>query len=1715
MATVDEQMDGLTDLEKAGMVVEIVSGKDTATAGAIPEEGQEGTVPQAGAGDELVIPVEGVTPPPAEELPTIATGEGEQPSIRERAQQPPITAGVSTRTTQEAPQIQAPLVDISPIFEKPTNIVGSAYRTTIDTLTGQAGELDPLKVPDPFDPQNGPVLWGMFFENRDDPEANARTERAVLDAVGFVVERDVQAGDQSVPMEYVVPFVEVDEQTGNVMSLDNTYDRVAYMVAMGGTRLAFPQTDGMGNQVNDPRTGNPMFDATTKVPILQELELYRRPSETDIQLGDVTLVDIPRRDLGPEGQAQFDNFLIKEGFGPYERTVLNRAEFSGYLPEVIEQGRAGEWAAIPQNIVAATVNQGISGVWTAVSEFANYPDGYEKEAGIKLAEGVTGEQAEPQIPWAPSFAEELGERIGMPKDAAEAFITFSGDYLTRTQRTAKETLPILLSFYGGRALRDKKLQDNFIKWAMNDYKIVDEKDLYAAIIKRGDTIDGVVGRFVRTQISKPFYKTRGMAERGAVRALARAGDPRLKFLSLDSKALLKYNQNEIDRLTNSISAIDKRLSARGLDRPQERLTTRDLEKSALEAERLKLVKRREKLLQSGFKSLVPETIKDLATGEGLAIAGGAMAGQIYQDAFLNSSKFMSGNTEWVEAFGAVSSTVFFPALAVGGYQGAKALASKLGDVYYDITRQGVRDFNLNTKTGDARLDARLDDLYRGLKNADPELQRYILDQFDHLRTLRDDLLAATDAEGNPLLSEQDVRLTFSQLTGLMIFDSYANYITRSLDTSEIPKFTEQLQSLEAVLLESMRTNTKLADVAKKITRAGIIDPQLAPIARTLQGLVDDTRRSLQDNLSVVHSSIQEQANMAKAYLSGNTVVKVDDETGDVTSLNFEEIFEQEDRAVTQMAIEAGESLDVLRTRLDELADARMQAWREGLNLSSNLLTAKPGASSNRFVNGFWMRRNDLYQQTGKLFNDLRTEYPTATADARFLIDELNQKNPELLSLLGAEVEDLSKGARQMYGATLPGRTNQGISRTLDDAAIRFEQSLLKDGLTQKDLQNLKDAAGTAKSAFGQFLKIDNFLRTKALDDDADQFAQELFNDPMATSEDLIHFANGMELPINFAEAHMVASSLVKLSARYEGETASIPLTLARKRFLEELAGERYGFRINGEPAGKEIMDRYAEARTNFRINYADRFSVQGTWPTKFAQGVGGNAEGLPLHRYKSSNSPEKELMKLLTTVDGITSRRLTQATDGPALRRLETEFARIFGEFDPKSGTYVLDLNSQGAKDLGGIFQSLAAEELLKSKYGQEVIEKLDTQGFDVVREILKLTSKEDLKDMGDINHVLLQNLTQITGVRRGADGSFDLTNRQPLVSDIDVYAPISIERIAGQSEEIRAVAKAAEREVAKKAKRLADKESTEYNILENKLRSFESLVKMLDESTNPGRDLYNKIKFQPEKFEELRERYAERAVLEGSSETFEQAYQQFNEAAKLAIGQEIVDKFVKYEGFSVFGTQQKRIQNSDELIRFLGADNEVVAARMRDIFGDEHYQSLINVAEFYSKRLPKDAGVKFLEPTDLTPEALYSRLNNINRGVAGIRWTVAEFSMRSMRSHNAEVLRQMFENPAVAEAFEMMLIRNEEITPSIWSRFEDELTSAVAQAMMIRAGIFSGVPGVENAAEYLYGGDISMYGAPAPDTAYRQQLESMGLIRQSQQGQILRGTPEEIPFSP
>lgn len=1690
MALEDEMnnLTGPTDLEKAGMVVEIVSGKDQESAGALPPEGQQGTRGPVQT-DENVIPVEGITPTQAPE--TVEKVQAVEAPVQQPVDQPDT---VDQTTPQPMPDLAPVQVESSVDVTGATSvfastvksIIASASADVVNALTDENGAVDPLRIPDPYKPENGQTLYNMFFRH-EDPQVKSRIDSAITTAVGFVAEGDIN--DPNAVSEDDVVFF-----SGDQLSIDSINDRVRYMVANGGTRLVYPAMGDDAQPAYDAE-GRQLYNASTTVPVLAELELYRRESITDITLdvpftdSDITLLDLPRADLTPEGQAQLDNFLQAIGMTPYERTLINRAEFSGYLPAQTSGGLAKDAPNFVRNSILIGTGQQMQGLYGALAEFAGMRDGgvpdyvVGEDGKVQMVPG-TAPTEEYEIPYAPTFAQEIAERLAISESDAEALVGYTGDASTRFMRIGREGFPILVSLLYGRSLRDKKQMDRFIEWMKKEFKTDDEAQLLSKVVESGKTLDGVVGEYVRTQVRAPLRILKGFSERGAVKSLQRATSP---FKRISPEAARGYRQKEIDQISNVIDATRKRLDKISPDQRGARTEAVALTKRIAD-----LQAKRQKLINKGIKDLLPETIKQLATEEGLALTSSTIGGQAWQQLFNDSSTYLDDNGMWAEAFFGIVGSVGLPLFGKGMYATGKGAILKTGELLdYAIT--GITpDLERKITTGDARIDRRLDEMYRGIKSADPEFQRYILDQFDYIRGIRDDLINAKDRDGNTLIDPRSVQLTFSMMSGLVLFDAYSNYIIRNVADAELADVSSQLLEIETMLRDTMKANDDLSRVVRKLSGAAIEDPQIAPITKTLDSFVKGNRKTIEQKLSATQGAIRQQADIAKQMLKGQPVATVDPETGDTRVVNFEEIFTAEENAIVEIGLRQGEDLDTILATLRESAQETYRLYYEGLSVGQDIFTANGGSASRKFFDSFFYKRGVKYREIGELFGQLRGKYPNVYADGRFLIDDLKGTSPELLAALGSE---MSYGIKELGGLGLNGKVRRGATKALSESFGRFEKQLVEEyNVDPMALETLYDAAGRADNGLSQFIKLDSFLRRKALDEDASEFAVSLFGEG-AKPEDLIALADNMTLPVNFAEAHVIASSLGKLASKYEGTPNAIALAVLREKFLDQLRGDTYGFRdAAGALVTKQVMEEYDEVRRIAKEEYYDRFFSPNSFPMKFARGVRGSADNMLTMDVPVGQEPSKVLGQLFDTVPGFKSRPLDSAVDRQELSELESKLAQVFGKKDPVSGEYYIDLDSQEAKELGRILQTAAAEELIKSKFGKELIERAKGSGdFDIIREVLRLAKDPE----GEYNPNIINNIGKISGRRTLPDGT--LSEPQPILAEVDVLRAVDIHRLRNTDEETQALTNGAVVEIQKRMARLSDSASNEAKEIERDINSFERLARIVTggETGDSGRQVHAMMRTNPENLDRVRDAFMQQAVLDGDAENFAEAGEMFDKAIRYQLGQYISSNFIEYTGKSVFGEPMSKIKDPAGLARLLGIDDPAMEAQMRQVFGDEHYNSLRNVAEFYAGRAIPEVPVKFRVPTDLTPEALYSRLNNINRGVAGVRWSITEFLLRSMRRNKSNVLQLMFSRPEVADAFEALILQNKEITPSMMAKLEDNLYSALSQTMFTRATIGSQ-------------GDVISEDV-TPDEEYRAQMERMGLIQITPEGNITRDVSQGI----
>ena len=513
------------------------------------------------------------------------------------------------------------------------------------------------------------------------------------------------------------------------------------MVSEGGVALAYPKVTPQGTR-SEQIDGTPYFDTSVQLPVLQELNMYRRESTTDVTIPDpfntagdnedefVTLVDLPRENYGPEGQRVLDDYLKKIGRTPYERLLINRAEFSGYLPELREQGMVEDILSIPQQLAIGVFNNAITGGYhSAMAEFSLYATPQER---AKIEQ--TGEQL-PQIPYAPSFAEELAYRLGITEDQALALQSYDKDALTRGSRIAKETATILLGFYGGRNLMDKKRVDQFVEFTRQELDVDDVKDIPNAMLTAGKSIDHYVHKFVSTKIKSiiPGQFATSVKRRSVIRGLQRAERANAKWRGVDRKQALLYAKKDLEKASDDLRKIESQLSDFGDPRD---LPAGSAKRSAYEATKRQqdaLQRKAKKLAEKGISSLVPESIKLLAGAEFSAVVGAALFGQYSQDVINagQSGGTLSKNAVYAEALGAVSVPLLSATAASLGVRGVEYAFDNIARLF------NAFDPNLErlTSTGDRTLDKQLNNLYSAIKRANPAYN-YLLDQFDRMREIR-------------------------------------------------------------------------------------------------------------------------------------------------------------------------------------------------------------------------------------------------------------------------------------------------------------------------------------------------------------------------------------------------------------------------------------------------------------------------------------------------------------------------------------------------------------------------------------------------------------------------------------------------------------------------------------------------------------------------------------------------------------------------------------------------------------------------------------------------------------------------------------------------------------------------------------------------------------------------------------------------------------------
>ena len=1584
-------------------------------------------------------------------------------------ERPEIKIQEPSQVGQQVPSVftpaQADPRQKPPEFEG-INLVGSLYQETMEAIAGEDGAPDPLRVPDPFLAQNHPILYDMFFK-QDDPEVDTNVRKLILSATGFVRNPDNIGRNIPLRLETIGPNGEL--VSGDVVpfdEMDTVEERVAFMVASGAIALAYPE---FSQETGKPITtidGTPHYDTSTELPVFQELEMYRRESTTDITVPgygydsdkDVVLVDLPREGFGPEGQAQLDNYLKSIGMTPYQRLLINRAEFSGYLPELRQQGAVGDILSIPQQLVTGAANQIIAnGYYRFMGEFATPGTPEERSAGG--SEAVAGA---PQNPYAPTFAEELAYRVGITKDQAEALITYDKDALTRGQRVFKEAATILLGMYGGRNMMDRKRVDQFVEFVKNELGVDDVQKIPQAMMAAGRSVDQYVYKFAQSQIKSivPGQFATNIKRRSVVRALQRAERKNAKWLGVDRRAVIKYAEKEIENTNDLINRLDNQMEKYGDITKLPFNSAKRSSYEALKRQKAAALKKVQRLSKQGISNLIPESVTLLAGAEVSALVGAAFFGQYYQDVLKSgdSGSILSKNAVYAEAAGAISLAIGVPTTAMLVGQGVNFAYNRLSSVVNSMMGDIDSNFRRTTSTGDREIDNQIDVLYSALKRADPAYQEYVLDQFDRLREMRDLLANAVDNDGAPLLTKEDLDVTFSQMTGMMVYEAFDTMIRQTLPSTELGKASKELMELQRIIMEEANKHNRFAAVVNKVTRRAVEgDPAVTDIANLLRAVYRNQQITLQSRIDSTRNIIQSQEAMAQSYLSGDIFFELDEKTGEMVAPNLEMIFRQTEDSIIDTGLRKGEPVEVIRQKLQDLAQERLEAYQTGLDRGLDLATSTPGHASTMFHQGLLTQRKNKYEETGKLFDDLREEYPDAFADGTLLLERLSSLDPSFLDVLGQEV---SQGALRLNDVGLTGKVRTGVKGQLNTSADRFKKILSQRyGIPEEDVRALIDEAGGGRSALEQYINLKGFLLKSSQDpEEGGRIAQEFFgtNDPAL----LRGFADNMELPINFSEAHLIASALGKLSAKADGLQAS-QLHFIRDNFLKSLAEEGKGFRRatgvsdDGRPIyemmGPEIMKKYETARVFWKQEYGDRFLVEGTYPYMFTRDIPGMAEDLPLHLYRNSNHPTVQLRKLIDQFPSFTRESMTPELHGDQLAKIENDLARIFGEYDPQSGTYVIDLDSVGANDLSKILQGLATEEMMKSSLGQSFARTLKEEGADKLLDLFQ--TKKGLFDADkDVNQNLLNNLLQLRGYRKNADGKYDLSNPAPIISEVEVVQAVSPHRQALYSEQARAVINGLSQAIQTRTRAALSETSREGSQLRTVIADKEKIM----ESTLTGSPsaLYSKLRDRPEDVTELREDFIlDMVTNEGISAS--EAGRRFDAGIRELIGDYIESNFIRLTGKSAQGEYTKYIANPQGLLEVLGANNVdgPLYNSMRFYLGPQHHDTLLNIGEFYARTSGEDAqrlGIRFLTPTSFTPEAIYSRLNNINKGVAGTRWTAVEFLMRSLRANNFNVLKEMFTNPQVAEVFETLILENKPINATTLERLEELMVNMTVKALVI-----------------------------------------------------------------
>jgi len=158
------------------------------------------------------------------------------------------------------------------------------------------------------------------------------------------------------------------------------------------------------------------------------------------------------------------------------------------------------------------------------------------------------------------------------------------------------------------------------------------------------------------------------------------------------------------------------------------------------------------------------------------------------------------------------------------------------------------------------------------------------------------------------------------------------------------------------------------------------------------------------------------------------------------------------------------------------------------------------------------------------------------------------------------------------------------------------------------------------------------------------------------------------------------------------------------------------------------------------------------------------------------------------------------------------------------------------------------------------------------------------------------------------------------------------------------------------------------------------------------------------------------------------------------------------------------------KLLNQIGLDNPDTAGRLKQLLGEENYQSLVTIGRVLNRmQQERVAGVDGRLPS-ISLDSILSRVYNIQRQVVSTQWVATELLIRASKQHGGKLFQAMLTDPDVAkevlDIVETGKIPQMQREPNFVRMLSMEIVRQEAindQAVSsIAEGLYTGITGVE-----------------------------------------------------